>query len=156
LRHDSDVDSFALSADGRRLLLGYKGGRVQSWELGAPERDPADLARMARLLSLQEVEGSHSRRVSGRVLDEDWGTLRSRYPGDFRPNEGQVTAWHDRQAWSCVGAGQYAAALPHLHHLVAKNPDNHELQYHTATVCLGAGDRAAYRERCADMVRRFA
>jgi WD40 repeat protein len=156
LQGPDNVQSVALSSDGKRVLLGCAKGQVRCWELGQARYDPADLPRMARVVSCQEMEGVVGRPVAVRVLAADWAALRAKYPEDFRPDEDQVFRWHDGQASACISDRQWAASLPHLGRLVARYPDSAWLRYVTATACVGADDRTGLREQCAEMLRHFA
>jgi WD40 repeat protein len=155
LQGPADVQSVAVAGDGKRVLLGCSNGHVRCWELGQARRDPADLPRMARVVSCQEMDGVVGRPVAVGVQAEDWAALRDKYPEDFRPDDDQVFQWHDRQASGCIGDRQWAASLPHMDRLVARYPDSAWLRFATAAACIGANDRAGLREQCGEMLRRF-
>jgi hypothetical protein len=156
LQGPADVRSVEVSSDGKRVLLGCANDQIRCWELGRARRDPADLPRMARFVSCQEIDGVVGRPVAVRVLAADWAALRDKYPEDFRPDKDQVFRWHDGQASACISDRQWAASVPHLRRLVARYPASAWLRYVTATACVGADDRIGLREQCAEMLRRFA
>jgi hypothetical protein len=156
LQGPDGVQSVEVLSDGKRVLLGCANGQVRCWELGHARRDPADLPRMARLVSCQEIDGVVGRPVAARVLAASWAALRAKYPEDFRPDEDRVFRWHDRQASLCISDRQWAASVPHLHRLLPRYPDPAQLLFVTAGACIAADDRAGLREQSGEMLRRFA
>jgi WD40 repeat protein len=157
LRHPAKVESAALSPDGRFLVTaGDRSGdrRLRVWDLAADPARREERERLARLLSCQEVDGTTPVPVPAARLAADWEQLRRAAPDQLTPAEAQVLAWHERQAGRLVAAEAWAAAARQYELLADRQPGRNESRYFACGCYMAAGDRAALRRGCAEMLQR--
>jgi WD40 repeat protein len=78
LRHPGGITAAVFTPDGRWLATSCTDGETRLWELVADERKLADLARVARTLSLESIDDSgNSARTDLPTLRIDWQSLTS-------------------------------------------------------------------------------
>jgi WD40 repeat protein/tetratricopeptide (TPR) repeat protein/predicted Ser/Thr protein kinase len=157
VRHPVEVTAAALSPDGRFLVTTGDDRQVRVWDLAADPGRGAERARLARLLSCQEVEGTTAAPILVGRLAADWEQLRRDAPGLLAPTGAQLRQWYERQAGRFVRAGAWAAAARQYDKLLAHdpgNPDSDWWHYQAGGCCLAAGDRAGLRRHAEELLRR--
>jgi WD40 repeat protein/tetratricopeptide (TPR) repeat protein len=126
LPHRGEVLTCEFTPDGG-LLTGCADGLVRSWGFGPLNRPLEDLARMARLLSAEDLSGPPAAaRGAANSLAADWEMLRQRYPGDFEITELQHRLWHSYQATNCWNTADWLGAIRHFEQMAKVGAINYQ------------------------------
>jgi tetratricopeptide (TPR) repeat protein len=147
LEHPASVLDAALTPDGRSLVVTTSDRTAYVWALLPDAGEPADWERLARLLSVQTVDGTAARSVGLDQLTADWQDLHARRPQWLTPSAEQIQQWHESRAGAAIDQERWPVAVAHLRRLAQGQPANAWLRY-LACICAAAtGDRATIREQ---------
>src|SRR5206468_1066817 len=116
-----------ISPDGRHLVTSSERGHVTArlWSLAPDEHPPADLDRLAQLLSGVRIDPSAGPiPLESHALQAAWNDLRARYPDTFTRPPARALEWHREEAQECEGQQQWAAAVFHYNLILASRPED--------------------------------
>jgi WD40 repeat protein len=127
------LTNVAFSPDGRRLLTAGTDGTTHIWTLTADPRAPADLLRLAQLLTGSRVDASGGVvPLAPATLVRAWQALHAQYPGDFETTAAEVLAWRQQEAGLCERAQRWGEVVQHLTSLISAEPWNESLRVRRA------------------------
>jgi WD40 repeat protein/serine/threonine protein kinase len=120
LQHGNPVRQALFSPDGRRILT-VGGNWVRLWEPDfTPDPRPIDdLAQLACVLDQHQADATGGLvPLDGATLENDWQSLRAKYPNSFMRGRAEVLQWHRCQAHDCVQKQCWREVIDHLNPLI--------------------------------------
>jgi WD40 repeat protein len=128
LLHHAMVIDANFSPDSRRLVTAGTDGLARVWELGECDVRKEDLVPLAEAMAGMTLgQGDTFVPLPPEKLGVVWRSLRSKYPALFGVTPEQHRAWRERELRKSIQTKQWFAALFHLDHLAALDPQDRSL-----------------------------
>ena len=124
LRHPNALTSIQFLPDQTGIVTADRQGRCWIWPMRVEGKQLTDFEHIVEFLTGAAFYPVKPKPEQGNSAQLTWNELRTRFPELFSTTTAEIVAWHRFQAEQCESDGDWSAAIFHLNHLLAIEPND--------------------------------